>query len=297
MPSTYSDQFWVMDPGSPPPPGTSLTVQIFDFTDLSDDSQNCCGGYDRFEGGRITHVWNGDTITVALGDGSQVTVTGATFYVSGRPPAFTPTDGTVLEDATFVSSTSVKVSTQQDLEDLAPACFTPGTRIDTAFGGVPVELIREGDLVRTAEHGFLPVRWIGHQRVQALGRFAPVRFAPGVLGNIRGLTVSPQHRVMLSGWAAELHSGETDILVPACHLIDGRRVRVMTGGTVDYIQLGFDAHALVRSEGVWTESHFASAAAPAEGTALFPGHAACRTMARSVPPWHESRVIGASALC
>ena len=185
MPSTYSDQFWVMDPGNPPSPGTSLTVQTFDFTDRTDDGQISRGGYDRFEGDRITHVWNGDTVTVELGDGSQLTVTGVTLYVSGRPPVFTPTDGTVLQDATFVSSTFVTVSTHLDLEDLAPACFTPGTRIDTAFGAVPVELIREGDLVRTADHGFLPVRWTGRQRVRAEGRFAPVRFAPGVLGDHR----------------------------------------------------------------------------------------------------------------
>ncbi|MCA0870548.1 Hint domain-containing protein [Seohaeicola saemankumensis] len=297
MPSTFSDQFWVMDPGNPPPPGTSLTVQTFDVTGRTDDGRISRGGYDRFEGDRITHVWTGDTITVALGDGALVTVTGVTYYVCGRVPVFAPADGTLLDDATFVSSTFVTASTQPDPEDLTPACFTPGTRIDTAFGAVPVELIREGDLVRTADHGFLPVRRIDRQRVRAQGRFAPVRFAPGVLRNTRALIVNPQHRVLLSGWAAELHSHDTGSLVRACDLVDGHRVRVMTGGTVDYFHLGFDLHALVRSEGVWTESHFSSAAAPEDRAAVFPGRAARMTLAGPVPPRQESRVIGASALC
>lgn len=293
MPSTYTDQFWVIDPGNPPGAGSPLTAQSFEFTDCNDDGQISRNGADQFEGKRITHVWHGDTVTVELPSGEEVSVTGVTFYVQGRAPVFTPTDGTALQDAVFVSSNDVAASTHLDIADLAPACFTPGTRIDTAFGSVPVELIREGDLVQTADHGFLPVRWIARKCVRAEGRFAPVRFASGALNNTRALTVSPHHRILLSGWAAQQHCGEPEALVPACRLVDGLRVRVITGGTVDYFHLGFDVHALVRSEGIWTESHFASAVGLQDGARLIPK----RGTGLYVPPQYESRAIAASALC
>jgi hypothetical protein len=60
--------------------------------------------------------------------------------------------------------------------------------------------------------------------------------------------------MLLTGWRAELLFGETEVLVPAVHLVDGRRIRLRTGGTVDYIHLIFDRHEIVTAAGIPSES-------------------------------------------
>lgn len=294
MATSYTDQFFVIDPGNPPKAAVQLNVQTSQFTDSTDDGIIGQGGHDTFEGHTIYAVWEGDTITVDIPGEGLVTVTGVTFYMYGHAPVFTPTDGTVLQDATFVSSTYVTVKTQLDLNDLAPACFTPGTLIDTIVGPVPVEQIGLGDLVQTADDGFQPVRWLGRRTVAAVGRFAPVCIRRGVLGNTRDLWISPQHRILIQGWAAELYAGQSGVLVPALHLVDGVGVRQQSGGHVTYLHLGFGRHVLVRSEGIWSESHFASAAGRHEGRELFPGMA-LKTV-RPIAQKHESLVLAASVL-
>lgn len=46
-------------------------------------------------------------------------------------------------------------------------CFMRGTTITTFNGEVMVELLQQGDLVLTRDHGFQPVRWIGKARLEA----------------------------------------------------------------------------------------------------------------------------------
>ena len=63
-------------------------------------------------------------------------------------------------------------------------CFTPGTRIRTADGEVPVEEIREGDRVQTVDDGCQEVLWIGQRRITGARLFAmpelrPVRIRAG----------------------------------------------------------------------------------------------------------------------
>lgn len=294
MANTYTDQFYTMDPAHPPVAGTLFTVTDSRFTDFGEDGKISSDGQDTFEGYVIRAVWEDDTITVNIPGQGVVTVTGVTFYMHGHAPVFTPTDGSALQDVTFISSTFVIVDTQLDLDDLALACFTPGTLIDTITGACPIEQIKMRDLVRTADDGFQPVRWIGRRRVKAIGRFAPVRIRRGALGNRRDLLVSPQHRVLVQGWVAQLYAGQDDVLVPALHLVDGVQVTRQLGGQVDYLHLGFDSHSLICSEGIWTESHYASAAGRAEHDALF----GARTLkiARPMAQKHESQLMAASML-
>ena len=296
MPTTYTDQFYVIDPGNPPARGTGLSVQNSSFVDSNDDGLITTNAGDTFEGSAITRVWLNDTVTVRIPGVGQVTVTGVTFYVSGQPAVFTPTDGTILQDATFIRSTYVNSSTQVEVGSLAPACFTPGTLIETIEGPRPIEAISVGDLVLTAGCGYQPVIWVGRGRVAAEGRFAPIRIAAGALGNDRDLVVSPQHRVLIEGWAAELYAGQDAVMVPAKHLVDGKKIHVIEGGHVEYLHLAFETHALVRSEGIWTESHFATVAARAEGRALFGDMPAAARLARPEAMRHESLLMSASLL-
>jgi Ca2+-binding RTX toxin-like protein len=135
-------------------------------------------------------------------------------------------------------------------------CFTPGARILTPRGERPVETLRPGDLVLTRDHGPQCVRWTGRRTVPGEDRFAPVEIAPSVMGG-RGLVVSPQHRVLFTGYKAELLFGESEVLVAAKHLVNGRDVRITPCAAVTYIHIMFDRHEVIYADGIATESFFA----------------------------------------
>ncbi|MBD3765558.1 MAG: Hint domain-containing protein [Rhodobacterales bacterium] len=141
-------------------------------------------------------------------------------------------------------------------------CFTPGTRIETPQGPVPVQALAVDDLVLTRDHGAQPIRWIGRRDLtaddlRARPQLVPVRISAGALGPglpERDLVVSPQHRVLMGGWKAELLFGEDEVLAAAQHLLGCPGIGRAAPGPVSYIHLMFDRHELVLSEGAWTES-------------------------------------------
>lgn len=133
-------------------------------------------------------------------------------------------------------------------------CFGRGARILTERGEVPVEELREGDMVATEDHGPQPLRAVLSRIVAAEGAFAPVVFAPGAIGNRRELVLSPQHRVLVAGAALELLFGAQEVLVPALAMVDGRSVTRREGGEVEYFHLVFDRHEIIFADGTRTES-------------------------------------------
>jgi hypothetical protein len=136
----------------------------------------------------------------------------------------------------------------------AVPCFARGTMIRTPEGERPVESLLPGDLIETRDHGPQPLRWLGSRTVAATGRFAPVVIEAGTFGLHRRLVVSPQHRILLTHWMAELMFGEDEVLVAAKDLVNDCSVRIVEGGSVDYFHLLFDSHQIVWSEGLETES-------------------------------------------
>ncbi|MGI3187466.1 Hint domain-containing protein [Nioella aestuarii] len=157
-------------------------------------------------------------------------------------------------------------------------CFVAGTLIECIKGPRPVEDIEPGDQVWTLDDGFQTVRWTGNVEVSAEGRFAPIEFASGAIGNRVPLRVSPQHRVLVQGWRSELYCGMDQVLVAACHLVSGTEVRRVSGGRVRYVHLLFDRHQIVETDGALSESlyvgtqsmSFLPDAAVVELLALFP---------------------------
>lgn len=295
-----------MDPAAPPPVGTSLSAVTLVVTDQNSNGLIARQGNDRIQNIDITQVDPGDTVTIELANGNQVTYTGVTFYLANGVQVFSPIDGQTLQNGTLVSTTFV--TTEQPVTpaqmEIIP-CFAAGTMIATAMGPQPVETLRVGDLVDTMDHGLQPVRWIGSRQVLGVGNFAPVRFEPGAIGNARPLTVSPQHRMLLTGWRAELHFGQDEVLVAAKHLVNGTTIRVVPNRDTTYLHLLFDCHEILWAEGVATESlHPGSGLLEAdpelrdEITALFP-ELAGRTVpwptARPVLRGHEVPVIASAA--
>jgi Ca2+-binding RTX toxin-like protein len=148
-----------------------------------------------------------------------------------------------------------------DIETVIP-CFTPGVVVDTRRGPVPVEEIRVGDRVLTRDNGFRTVRWVGRKTLDAAvlaaaPRLRPVvirrdAFGPGVPA--RDLTVSRQHRMLMTGVQAQLLSGETEVLACAGHLGPMATRSGGAGQGVTYLHILFDGHELIRANGCWTES-------------------------------------------
>jgi hypothetical protein len=63
MPTTYNDQFYVIDPYAPPPVGTTLVAQRFDLVDQNDDGDVDRFNGDSIDGSDIRSSYPGDTVT------------------------------------------------------------------------------------------------------------------------------------------------------------------------------------------------------------------------------------------
>ncbi len=133
-------------------------------------------------------------------------------------------------------------------------CFARGTRLLTDTGYRRVETLRVGDLLQTRDNGPQPILWIGRRRISATPDTAPVVVTEGTWGATRPVKVSPQHRLLFSGWAAEVLFGEPEVLIPAKHLVDGRSIRNKTGGEVVYFHVCLERHEILCADGVAAES-------------------------------------------
>jgi len=163
---------------------------------------------------------------------------------------YTAVDSLKLGTFNGVEYGASHVSTRDD----AFVCFAAGTLILTDRGNVAVERLAPGDRVMTADHGFQPLRWVGQATVIGQGNNAPVLFDTGALGNLRPLRVSRQHRMVISGWQAELMFGAAEVLVPAHRLMNDGTIRLAPCGQITYVHILFDQHEIVFAEGLASES-------------------------------------------
>lgn len=163
----------------------------------------------------------------------------------------------------------------QHLNPLGPAsggviCFTPGTRILTPRGPMPVEALHEGDKVLTKDNGPQDILWVGSRRMTgarlyAMPKLRPIRIRPAALGRGRPegeLLVSPEHRMLLEGPEAMDLFNTPEVLVAAKDMVNGSTVVVdHVLREVTYIHLLLPAHNILWANGIETESfHPANAA-------------------------------------
>ncbi|MGA0616192.1 Hint domain-containing protein [Paracoccus sp. KR1-242] len=209
-------------------------------------------------------IYYGDTVVI---DGT--TIQTVTMYVGPDnqvPVVFPIIDGKITNafggDITRSEGTA-SFNTPIPLAEFA--CFARGTLIGTERGPVAVELLREGDLVRTRDHGLQPIRWTGSARLGGarLGipaHLHPVRIRAGALGEgvpSADLLVSPQHRVLVRSRIAQRMFGTDELLVAAKHLLGLDGVEIATDlRAVEYFHILFDRHEIVSSNGAETESLF-----------------------------------------
>lgn len=142
-----------------------------------------------------------------------------------------------------------------------PACYAPGTLIDTPLGPRRIEHLREGDQIWTLDNGAQTIRWIldGTDTYEdAEDNAYPVLIKAGAMARgvpSANLIVSPQHRILV-GVAKHLEDHfERESFVPAKSLTSLPGIRFMRGRkTMRWLHLACDNHEVVRANGCLSES-------------------------------------------
>lgn len=167
-------------------------------------------------------------------------------HISYRDPTTAAMHGSVtLADGTTISFANIEQI----------ICFTPGTVIATPWGARAVETLAEGDMVITRDRGPQPIRWIGRSNVPGMGRFAPIRIGRGTIPELTAdILVSPQHRMLVRGFRAELLFAEREVLLAAKYLAEAGRASVVEMPEATYIHILFDRHEIIHANGAETES-------------------------------------------
>lgn len=142
-------------------------------------------------------------------------------------------------------------------------CFTPDTMIATPGGSMRVQDLREGDKVQTRDNGAQEILWIGARRMTGarlfvMPRLRPIRFRAGALGIERPeeeLLVSPDHRMLVRGPAAQALFNTNEVLVAARDLVNGDTISVdLQAREVTYVHLLLSDHQILWANGVESES-------------------------------------------
>ncbi len=142
-------------------------------------------------------------------------------------------------------------------------CFASGTLIETDNGNVAVENLRRGDLIKTVDNGFQPIRWIGFNSLDAAAlerspKLYPIRFRESSLGDdlpSQDLYVSRQHRIFVRSRICERMFGVSEILLPAIQLTQLDGIEIVEDCTaITYWHFMLDRHELIWSNGAVSES-------------------------------------------
>jgi hypothetical protein len=141
-------------------------------------------------------------------------------------------------------------------EEEGVLCFTPGTMLRTANGLTRIDDLHPGMMVQTRDNGLQQVAWRASQqlsggRLYAVPHLRPVRFRSGT----GDLVVSPGHRMLVRGRAAQALYNTPEVLVAASDLIDGHAViRDREARRVTYVHLLLEGHQVVWANGFEAET-------------------------------------------
>lgn len=176
-------------------------------------------------------------------------------------------DGGMMGDLRWNSD----IDTMREKGDLKPAsvaCFLRGTRITTAEGDLPVEMLRPGMQLLTQGKGLQELllvlnRKVGAEELARNPRLRPVRIAAGALGAglpRRDLRVSRQHRMLVRSGIAKRMFGGMGVLVSAARLTELPGIGLDEAAReVEYYHLVLARHEVIFAEGAPSESFLLTA--------------------------------------
>lgn len=142
-------------------------------------------------------------------------------------------------------------------------CFTKGTRLLTPDGPRRIEDLRPGDMVQTRDNGPQEILWAGDRRMSGarlhvMPHLRPIRIRSAAfgMGQPEGdLIVSPHHRMLIRGRAAEALFGTSEVLVAAEDLLNDLSVTIDRQlREVTYVHILLERHQIVWANGIQTES-------------------------------------------
>ena len=207
-----------------------------------------------------------NTVVDGYGIGTNVTETvnggeadGATLDPSGTHSGNTSVKFDYLGNRT---DTGVEGTAHTDNDAIVP-CFVTGSRILTASGERNIEDLRVGDLLKTADGRYEPIRWIGKKNISPRHlrnnpRLRPILIWAGALGkNLpkQDLVVSPQHRMVVRSKISERMFGPMDVLVAAKRLLVLPGIDVIINDApITYYHVLLDNHEVIFANGAPTES-------------------------------------------
>ncbi|MEM7490045.1 MAG: Hint domain-containing protein [Pseudomonadota bacterium] len=245
-----------------------------------------------FDTSTVAHTLAGGTNPVVIGASTVQSSMGQTNNLKGF------FDGEISRVAIYDDQTGSRGA--------APACLVAGTLVLTPGGPAPVETLRKGDEVVTYGSGPVPLqavlsRTIGTACLMGAPNHRPIRIDAGTLGNMRPLTVSRQHCLLMG------LSGR-DVLVRAGHLADEGMAGIWRMDAVDrveYRHLLFEDHQMVMADGMWVESLLPGSGADpstADAPDRTPPPTCCPVLRRhevvqalhagTLGPWMPGRAIG-----
>ena len=139
-------------------------------------------------------------------------------------------------------------------------CFVANTQLTPVDSNVAVEDLKVGDVVKTSDNGPQTISWIGKRKMygNTSTHLLPIRIKANALGDglpKRDLLVSPQHRILVNDWRAEIMFGASEVLIAAKHLVNDDSIRVATDlNEFEYFHIMFESHETIFAEGLPTES-------------------------------------------
>lgn len=131
-------------------------------------------------------------------------------------------------------------------------CFLTGTLILAASDEVPVETLKVGDLVKTAQGELVAVKWIGYQTFEEGTpshpfRTFPIQIKAGALGNNlpqRDLFVSPDHAILVDSLLINAGALENGVSI----------IATQPQESFTYYHIELEQHSLLIAEGTYAES-------------------------------------------
>ncbi len=268
-------------------PSATIDNNTLQLVEISQDDANDDGRIGSDDSGRTAETFTYDlgagsqtspldsearySCDVLLGDGSTVTIVGIIYQLDNG-------DTFIISSVSFDNLDIQSVTIGAELDDFfygktAPhsvdnssiVCYVAGTLIETEGGEVPVETLRIGDRVWTADNGFQEIRWIGSRtlnrsEISSNVKLRPIKISAGTLSNDTpaiDLFVSRQHRILIRSNICERMFGDSELLVPAIRLteIDGIDI-VDEVDSITYWHFMFDEHQIVRANGALSESMY-----------------------------------------
>ncbi len=234
--------------------GSTLAAANIDFTGtggqllLDATATNLVSGL----GATINGFAVGDKIDLA---GLAVSAV-SSIHVSGSTVLLANASGSTLAQLTIAGQSSGGLSVTSDstggtiLYD--NACFCTGTRILTVRGDIAVEKLRIGDEVITKDGELMPIKWIGHRRLDTSRQpnphaVQPIRIAEDAFSNgvpSRDLWLSPDHAIAHNGY-----------LIPAKSLVNGANITQVPQRHVTYYHIELAQHAILFAERLPAESY------------------------------------------